>query len=65
MKITPTTKETKLKEAKDWGTNLPTWANMTADEAAQYIEDNVTDLPSAKTVLKKMARGFVYLRDRT
>tara|TARA_Y100000310_G_scaffold211561_1_gene212299 strand:- start:9064 stop:9267 length:204 start_codon:yes stop_codon:yes gene_type:complete len=64
MKITPTNKEAKLKEAKDWGTNLPAWATMTADEAAQHIEDNVTNLASAKVVLKKIARGFVYLRDR-
>ena len=34
---------------------------MTMDEAEQYVEDNVTDLPSAKAFLKKVAKAIVFL----
>lgn len=42
---------------------LPGLATWTAREAADDIEENVTDLASAKTALKRMARAIVYLRD--
>jgi hypothetical protein len=42
---------------------LPGWATWTADEAAQWIADNVTDLASAKVVLTAMARAIIALRD--
>lgn len=38
-----------------------TVANMTPDQAAQFIETNVTDLESAKVVMKKMVRIIVSL----
>jgi hypothetical protein len=43
--------------------SLPGWASWTAEEAASYIETNVTDLASTKTVLTSMARAIIYLRD--
>ena len=33
---------------------LPGWADMTDDEAAQWVEDNVIDLASAKQALKAL-----------
>lgn len=43
--------------------NLPGWATWTATEAETWINDNVTDLASAKVALKAMAKMLVYLRD--
>jgi hypothetical protein len=34
---------------------------LTPDQAAQWIEANVTDLPSAKVALKVMAKVIVFL----
>lgn len=45
--------------------NLPGWATWTAQDAVDWIETNVTDLASAKTVLQQMARAIVALRNRT
>lgn len=42
---------------------IPGWALWTEQEALDYIDINVTDLASAKTVLKAMARLLVALRD--
>ena len=42
---------------------LPGWATWTGEQAAAWIEENVTDLVSAKTVLTAMARAIVALRD--
>lgn len=42
---------------------IPGWATWDEAQAVQYIEDNVKDLPSAKTVLVAMARLLVALRD--
>lgn len=42
---------------------IPGWATWDEDQAVEYIDDNVTDLPSAKVVLKAMARLLVALRD--
>ncbi|MCJ7824973.1 MAG: hypothetical protein MUP44_08750 [Anaerolineales bacterium] len=42
---------------------LPGWATWTADEAAQWIAANVTDLAGAKTALTAMARAIILLRD--
>lgn len=44
---------------------LPGWATFTAAEAEQWIEDNVTNLASAKTALKAMAKAIVYLRNHS
>lgn len=49
--------------ARDGFGALPGWATWTAAEAAQWIQDNVVDLPSAKIALSAMARAIVYLRD--
>ena len=49
--------------AADDFASLPGWAAWTADEAATWIEENVTDLPSAKVALVAMARAIVALRD--
>ena len=40
---------------------LQTIQGMTMDEAEQYVEDNVTDLASARAFLKKVAKAIVYL----
>lgn len=39
------------------------YANMTAKQAEQWIEDNVTNLASAKTALKHLVKMLIYLRD--
>ena len=43
--------------------NMPGWADWTAAEASQWIEDNVVDLQSAKRALKAMAKAIMYLRN--
>jgi len=43
--------------------NIPGWATWTAQEAEDWIEVNVTDLASAKQVLKALAKMICYLRD--
>lgn len=45
--------------------NLPGWATWTATEAESWIETNVTNLATAKTALKAMAKAIVYLRNVT
>jgi len=42
---------------------LPGWATWTGPEAAEWIDEHVTDLSSAKRVLENMARAIMYLRD--
>jgi hypothetical protein len=54
-----------LEEAIDWTTNLPVFATMTSSEALQYVEDNVTDLDSAKALLKHIAKAIVLIRNNT
>lgn len=56
---------TQLKnDAKESAKNIPGWVTWTSATAVNYIEKNVTDLPSAKIVLKAMAKLIVALRDR-
>ena len=43
--------------------NMPGWATWTAAHAVDWVDTNVTDLASAKTALKAMAKAIVYLRD--
>ena len=45
--------------------SMPGWATWTAEEAVAYIDKNVTDLASAKTVQKAMAKVIIYLRDHS
>lgn len=49
--------------AKVTAKNIPAWATFTESEAISYIQTNVTDLTSAKTVLIALARMVVHLRD--
>jgi hypothetical protein len=51
------------KNARDGYAALPGWASWTANEAAAWIETNVTDLASARTALAQMARAITFLRD--
>jgi len=43
---------------------MPGWATWDAQQASDYIENNVVDLASAKQVLKAMAKLLIYLRDK-
>jgi len=40
------------------------FGKITAQQASDYIENNVTDLASAKAALKKIAKFIIYIRDR-
>ncbi len=51
------------KEARQNFRNMPQWATLTAQEAENYIIDNVNDLASARVVLRFMARMLMHLRD--
>lgn len=42
---------------------IPNWATWTAAEATAYIDAQVTDIASAKVVLRALARVVVALRD--
>ena len=57
--------KTPKEEARIGMSELPGWATWTAQQAVDHIEANVTDLVSAKGVLKAMAKAIVYLRDHT
>ena len=47
----------------DFG-SMPDWVlNGTLAQAETHIDTNVVDLPSAKTVLKQMAKLFILIRD--
>lgn len=43
--------------------SIPGWATWDADQAEQWIADNVTDLASVQTALQKMARLVILQRD--
>lgn len=45
--------------------NIPGWATWTAQEAQDWIDANVTNLASARTALKAMARMLLALRNKT
>lgn len=44
---------------------IPGWAGWSEQQALDYINTNVTDLDSAKTVMLAMARMLVALRNQT
>ena len=44
--------------------NVPNWAKWSMAETVSYIDENVTDLQSAKVVLKNMAKIIIALRNR-
>lgn len=54
-----------IEEAQSGMRDLPGWADWTAAQAEGYIDAQVTDLASAKSALKAMAKAIVYLRDQT
>jgi hypothetical protein len=43
--------------------NMPGWASWTAQEVADWIEDNVHDSKTTKQTLTKMGQMLVHLRD--
>lgn len=50
--------------AGDFAADAPAWSGMSPGEMEQWIEDNVTDLGSAKVAMGKMALAIGYLADR-
>lgn len=52
-------------EAATRAANIPAWATWTETQAQDWIDSNVTDLPTAVVALKAMARLIVALRDAT
>ena len=44
--------------------NIPNWASWTELETLDYIDNNVTDLASAKVVIRAMARMLIALRNK-
>ena len=52
----------KVDAARD-GMRAHVFATVTADQAETWIENNVTDLASAKAALKQLAKAIIYLRD--
>jgi hypothetical protein len=44
--------------------SIPDWATWTAEEAELYIENNVTNLASAKIIMKKQAIAIMWLADK-
>lgn len=61
--ITPTSEEQNSGTAvDDLLTNAPDWATFNIIEAHTAIDSNVTDLASAKEVMKKMATMIIVLR---
>ncbi|NIV33097.1 MAG: hypothetical protein GWN58_27710 [Anaerolineae bacterium] len=49
--------------AKDDFEGMSGWATWTPAEAAAWIDTHVTDLPTAKQVLTKLATAVIHLRD--
>ena len=45
--------------------NIPGWATWTAQEAQDWIDANVTNLATARTAFKAMARMLMALRNKT
>lgn len=59
------TAELKVDESKVGMKTLPGWADWTALQAGTWIEDNVNNMTTVKTVLKAMAKAIIYLRDHS
>lgn len=49
--------------AKTAARNIPNWATWDRERALSHIQDNVTDLASAKQLLLKMAEMLVAIRN--
>ena len=63
--IGPTPEEARQEQADTDAANIPGWASWTEEQVLDWIDDNVTDLASAKTALTAMARMLVALRNKT
>ncbi len=50
-------------EARAQVQNIPNWATWTEVETLDHIDTNVTDLASAKVVIRAMARMLIALRN--
>lgn len=53
----------RVNEAHEALRQEPGWSDWTPAEAEAWVEDNVTDLASVKTALKKIAKAILYLRN--
>ena len=58
-------RELRMQRAKGNAALVLEMKTITGDQAVAWIENNVTSLATAKTVLKIMARMIVALRDQT
>jgi hypothetical protein len=56
-------KQMRIASAANEIKKIPGWATWTAQEAEAWLEANVLNLESAKTVMKTMARIICHLRD--
>jgi hypothetical protein len=67
--VDPEIYEQKLRElrtkSEESAKQIQGWAKWNEQQAVEYIEQNVTDLKSAKIVLKAMARMLLALRDKS
>lgn len=52
-----------IDDAKDGFEDLPGWSTWTPAEALAWVDENVTDLATAKMVLGKLTQAVLYLRD--
>lgn len=52
-------------EADGQAANIPGWATWDETKTLAWLDANVTDLASAKTALKAMARMMIALRNKT
>jgi hypothetical protein len=53
----------KINDAHNSFKNMTGWATWTAEQVDSYIVNNVTDLASAKVVLRAMGKALIHLRD--
>lgn len=60
-----TSDDAKVESAKTAAKAIPNWATWNETQAVNYIQTNVTDLASARTVLIALAKMVVALRDDT
>lgn len=63
VELTETANEAKETAALTDFASLPGWATWTGQEAADWVDTNVTDPASAKVALMAMARAIMYLRN--
>lgn len=54
----------KVTAADTLAANVPGWASWSEAEALSYIDDNLTDLASARTIIKAQTRMLLAMRDK-